>query len=834
MRKPVAILLTLLLLALLPSGAVHAKEDGIYNRSNGCSCHGSSSGFSAQLTGLPSAYTPGTSYTLSVSMAGSPATGGFNLEVSKGTLSNPDANTQVASNGLQATHDFSPGTTSWSLDWTAPPAGSGATQFDLAVVSANNNGFSSGDSYATTSMSVSEAVSTNNPPEVNDVVLTPAQPTTLDALTVTYTYADDDGNGESGTVFTWHRNGVVQTAHTAATLPASATNRGETWFVSVTPSDGVDAGTAVNSATVTVLNSAPAVTDLEVSDEAPDTTDDVSFTFASNDPDGDTVLLSESRWRLDGTPQASLHNTSTLPALATRPGDVWDVQVRVSDGEDVSAWFTSAPVMIGSTNQAPAVTNITVSPSQNPTTDDAIAVSWTESDPEGDAIVETELVWTRNGDSQPELDDLNPLPAEYTAKGDIWQASVRISDGLAWSQPQTGPSITVTNAPPVVVEAKVESASFSALHDLHLNLTTQDADGDERLVETVTWYMDGEAQSAGSGALLMEASRLQRGQSWYAVVTVTDGTDASTEFTTPSVLILNAPPSVALTWPTASSSLVDLLPTLTVSDVDEDEVLLALSWFKNGFRDASLENATGVPADKLAPGQVWSVVIQATDGQSSSEVQEHTHVVANLAPTAAVDVRSTQVWSGETTVLSAEGSTDADGTFLSYRWLWGGQSATGVVVALVLDAPETVTLTVTDASGATDTATIDLEPVNGPFISQLEAIPRSNGEVDLAWSWNGDATSFNVLRNGVIVAQTDSTRFTDLPLMSGPTVYSVQPFNEERVFIAGSDSIDAEVVLTGVEEPSPSDVGGFVLGGVLLLALALMPMVTLRKGGEEA
>jgi hypothetical protein len=156
------------------------------------------------------------------------------------------------------------------------------------------------------------------------------------------------------------------------------------------------------------------------------------------------------------------------------------------------------------------------------------------------------------------------------------------------------------------------------------------------------------------------------------------------------------------------------------------------------------------------------------------------------------------------------------------------------VVALVLDAPETVTLTVTDANGATDTATIDLEPVNGPFISQLEAIPRSNGEVDLAWSWNGDATSFNVLRNGVIVAQTDSTRFTDLPLMSGPTAYTVQPFNDERVFIAGSDSIDAEVILTGVEEPSPSDVGGFVLGGVLLLALALMPLAALRKGGEEA
>jgi len=834
MRKPVAIVLTLLLLALLPSGAVHAKEDGIYNRSNGCSCHGSSSGFSAQLTGLPTAYTPGTSYTLGVSMAGSPATGGFNLEVSKGTLSNPDANTQVAGNGLQATHDFSPGTTSWSLDWTAPSAGSGATQFDLAVVSANNNGFSSGDSYATASMSVSEAVSTNNPPEVSDVALTPAQPTTLDALTVTYTYGDDDGDGESGTVFAWHRNGVVQTAQTSATLPASATSKGETWFVSVTPSDGVDEGDTVNSATVTVLNSAPVVTDLEVSDEAPDTTDDVSFTFASNDPDGDTVASSESRWRLDGTPQASLHNTSTLPALATRPGDVWDVQVRVADGEDVSAWFTSAPVMIGSTNEAPTVANITVSPSQNPTTADAIALSWTESDPEGDAIVETELVWTKNGEVQPELDNLNPLPAEHTTKGDLWQASVRISDGLAWSESQTGPVITVTNAPPVVVEATLESASFSALHDLHLNLTTEDADGDERSVETVTWYMDGEAQSAGSDALLMEASRLQRGQSWHAVVTVTDGTDGSSEFTTAAVLIENAPPTVAFSWPTASSSLVDLLPTLTTSDVDGDDVTLTVSWFKNGFRDAALENATGVPAGKLAPGQVWTAVIQATDGQSTSEVQEHTHVVANLAPTAAVDIRSTQVWSGETIVLSAEGSTDTDGGELSYRWSWGSQSATGVEVALVLDASETVTLTVTDANGATATATIDLEPVNGPFISDLEATPQNTGEVDLEWNWNGDVTSFNVLRNGVVIGQTDSTRFTDLPLMSGPTAYTVQPFNDERVFIAGADAVDAEVVLTGIEEPSPSDLGGFVLGGVLLLALALMPLAALRKGGEEA
>ncbi len=829
-----ALLFSLLLLALVPSGAVHAKDDGIYNRSNGCSCHGASSSVSAQLTGLPSTYAPGTTYTLGVAVSGSPATGGFNLEVSKGALSNPDANSQVSGNGLQATHDFSPGTTSWTLDWTAPAAGSGTAQFNLAVLSANNNGGSSGDGFATTSTSVAEAVSTNDAPEASNLALTPAQPTTVDAVTVTYTFFDIDGDSESGTAFVWHRNGAVENAHTTATLPASATSKGETWFASVTPSDGENSGATVNSPTVTVLNSAPTVLNLAVSDEAPDTTDDVTFTFASNDADGDTVTSSESRWRLDGTPHASLGNESVLPALATRPGDVWDVQVRVSDGETHSEWFTSAPVVIGSTNQAPVVSDATVEPSLHPTTADALTLSWSESDADGDAIVETELSWSKNGEAQPQFDNVNPLPAEHTAKGDVWQATVRVSDGLAWSNPESGPAVTVANAAPVVTDAGLESISFSALDKLVLNVTATDLDGDEASVHAVTWYMDGVAQASASDAVELEAAVLVRGDVWYATVTLTDGTDISEAFTTPSVTVVNAAPTVVFAWPASSSALVDLAPELTVSDVDGDVTDTHLSWFKNGFRDASLENATSVPAAKLAPGQVWRVDIQATDGDRTSPVQEHTFTVPNLAPTAAAEVRSTHVWIGETTVLSAETSSDEDGDIQAYVWSWNGQSATGPTLALVLAGSETVTLTVTDTNGATDTTTVELVPVVGPSVTQLQATAKSDGSVELTWAWDGEVTMFNVLRNGAVVGQTDSVRYTDFPLMSGSTAYTVQPFDENRVFLAGADDTGAEVDPVEAEAPAPSATSGFVLGAVLLLAMAVLPWIAMRRGGGES
>jgi hypothetical protein len=155
-------------------------------------------------------------------------------------------------------------------------------------------------------------------------------------------------------------------------------------------------------------------------------------------------------------------------------------------------------------------------------------------------------------------------------------------------------------------------------------------------------------------------------------------------------------------------------------------------------------------------------------------------------------------------------------------------------LALVLAGSETVTLTVTDTNGATDTTTVELVPVVGPSVTQLQATAKSDGSVELTWAWDGEVTMFNVLRNGAVVGQTDSVRYTDFPLMSGSTAYTVQPFDENRVFLAGADDTGAEVDPVEAEAPAPSATSGFVLGAVLLLAMAVLPWIAMRRGGGES
>ena len=140
MNNKIGALAVLFLLLLLPLGQVNANSGGKFNSSNGCGCHGGMGGVTAQLTGVPTDYEALTTYTLTVGMSTSPNIAGFNLDVNRGTLTNGHANTQVSANNRQATHGYSPGTTSWTMDWTAPSSGSGSVFFKLAVLAGNGNG----------------------------------------------------------------------------------------------------------------------------------------------------------------------------------------------------------------------------------------------------------------------------------------------------------------------------------------------------------------------------------------------------------------------------------------------------------------------------------------------------------------------------------------------------------------------------------------------------------------------------------------------------------------------------------------------------------------------
>jgi hypothetical protein len=828
MRTAVAILLVATLLAMAPLNQVVAKDNGMYNSSGGCGCHGYNV-VNAQLSGVPNEYTGATVYTLTVGMSTSPNTGGFNLEVNKGQLSNPDANSKINGNARQATHDYAPGTTSWTFDWTAPTAGSGSVRFDLAVLSGNGNGGTSGDTYGTTTLTSNEAVS-NVAPTVNNVLIAPTAPSTSDDLTVTYTFSDDDDDAESGTTVAWFRDGAPQAGETSLTLPSSATSKGESWYVEITPSDGEDAGTTVASNAVVVVNSAPSMLSVTPSSVAPDTSDDVTFALQSEDLDGDAVSSTEIRWHLNGARVESLDDAPTLPSFATRPGDVWTVDVRVSDGTDMSSWLTSDSITVGSSNQAPAVSTVVLANGVAPKTGDTILATWSESDPDGDTIQAVELVWSKDGLAVEAADDLNPLPASFTAKGEEWTVDVRVYDGALWSEWITSTALTVANTGPVITDASLTSPSMTVMDDMTLIITSSDVDGDNLAIVSVRWFLNDVEQGTAADESTLPGTALTRGDVWHAVVRVSDGTD-EIGFTTQGVTVLNAAPTVTVEWPTNPTALEALTPIIATSDADGDDLTLVTTWYKNGFRDATLGNLSSVPADKLDPEQSWRLMVMANDGSVWSEGVEATVTIANLGPQANVDVMSSEVWSGEATLLSGASSTDADGQIVIHRWTWDDQIATGEEVNIVFNEPTQVTLTVTDEHGASSSITTTLTPTNGPTIQNLVAMHDGSGKVVLTWTWTGEEVLHHVYRNGDMVGATATTDFTDRPPMSGANTYTVQPVNDERTFQQGADDVSVLVNDVEIETPAPAAGLGYGLGGAMLLALFVLQFFAMRAGG---
>ena len=161
--RQIALLILLLLIFAVPQEAFANSAGKIGSSSTGCgggACHGSTNTVTPSLSGLPSSgYTAGSTYSLTIGGSGGPSgtQGGFNLDVSQGTLSNPGANAQILIG--EATHSGSTAR-SWIVDWTAPSTGLGDVTFYLAVNFVNGNNAQSGDAWGYDSYTVSESTST--------------------------------------------------------------------------------------------------------------------------------------------------------------------------------------------------------------------------------------------------------------------------------------------------------------------------------------------------------------------------------------------------------------------------------------------------------------------------------------------------------------------------------------------------------------------------------------------------------------------------------------------------------------------------------------------------
>ena len=165
--------------------------------------------------------------------------------------------------------------------------------------------------------------------------LSPTPAYTDDEIVVLFDTPSIDPEGSNITyTYEWLRGGVSQASYTAATLPSSATNSGETWTLRVTPNDGITNGNS-GQADITIQNTAPTIDSLSITPSS-GIYNDSTLTCTATASDPDETLAPTYQWSLGGN-MVENGSTLVLSSVAAMPNDVLTCTASVTDSDGETA-----------------------------------------------------------------------------------------------------------------------------------------------------------------------------------------------------------------------------------------------------------------------------------------------------------------------------------------------------------------------------------------------------------------------------------------------------------------------------------------------------------------
>lgn len=422
-----------------------------------------------------------------------------------------------------------------------------------------------------------------------------------------------DGDGDPVTlVYRFLVDGRVVQEGDQAVLEGVSWLRGQVVRAEVQASDGVETS-AWAAVEAVVPNLAPRVGAAEVVPSRP-TRRDVLSCVASEvlDPDGDEVELRYTWWR----GAELLGQGEALSGLEVRHGDVVWCQASGFDGVDegVAAWAPA--VRIG--NAEPVLTAATIAPAPA-TRATALSVALAEPvDLDGDALYR-DVRWFVGG---VEVLGARELPPDRFVRGDVVQASVQVTDGLASSAVVLTPEVVVGNAPPEVVSAALSPRRAWVGAPLEVQAELRDADLDP-VVQRVRWWVDG-VEVAGEGAVL-PAGVAAVGAQVSAQVWGDDGFGSGAAVWVGPAVVVADPVGTAWVevWPPAPLHRDDLR-----CEADGDPAIGAptIGWLRDGVAvEATLLGSDRWPGDRVpraltAAGEQWTCTASWPSGPELSAV----------------------------------------------------------------------------------------------------------------------------------------------------------------------------------------------------------------------
>ena len=184
-------------------------------------------------------------------------------------------------------------------------------------------------------------------------------------------------------------------------------------------------------------------------------------------------------------------------------------------------------------------------------------------------------------------------------------------------------------------------------------------------------------------------------------------------------------PSLAL-LPANPTGADDLVARASGSiDPDGDAVTYRFKWSKDGAEQAALTTDT-VAASFTAKGQVWRVVVSATDGTLASDEVTAEVTIENAAPTVTVAIQPASAGANDNLTAVAT-PIDADGDPVTLRYVWRVDTAVSPRTDAVIPATDTAlgqrwTVTVTPNDGSVDGAPAMAEVVIGNSAPVLDSV----------------------------------------------------------------------------------------------------------------
>ncbi|MFX0181445.1 MAG: DUF2341 domain-containing protein [Candidatus Hodarchaeota archaeon] len=501
----------------------------------------------------------------------------------------------------------------------------------------------------------------NTAPSVNDLDLAPSAAKTIHNLVASYNYYDVDGDPEIDSNIRWYKNGVEEPAfENQLIIPASATNRGETWYFTIEPNDGSQYGLLKTSFSVTIGNTEPEIVsaNLEPLSGYVYTNDTLVAIFMANDADNDPLIAKNIVWIINNTVEVPFleNKTSILPEY-TKKGQIWTYQVRVFDGFDWSDFESSPGRYIK--NSEPFVQNVTLSGGQN-TTDDII-LSYDYFDADGDPE-NSKVEWTIiHPLSNPPLRTVTQenittgttilLSTEFTAGDSIW---VKIIPGDGFStgnlvQPDeyikvgnAAPQINTTlGLPEILSDHPNGTFIYTEAYSIYVNYSYLVVDIDNfddsenkyhiRIDENglvvgteYRWYRNGKIISDLINKHSISYDYLSKGDIWIVGVSPKDlWGDAGFWVNSSPIIIGNGRPTICNLKFIGN----DEHPQFLVEDQDininytfvkgivyrKDDFSI-LKWYVNGIYRYEYDGQKLIPAEKTHPGEIWTIEVYPFDG----------------------------------------------------------------------------------------------------------------------------------------------------------------------------------------------------------------------------